>query len=55
MAIEEIVKLCSPLNHLVTSLGLLPKAWANCFFVNPRLFIKYSIRAAILNDSLVLI
>lgn len=42
MAIVAIVKLCSPLNHLVTSFGRFPKASANCFLFKPFCCIRAS-------------
>lgn len=47
LARVEIVKLCSPLSHLVISLGRFPMAWANCFFDNPLSCIKASRRLEI--------
>lgn len=40
MAIVAIVKLCSPLSHLVISLGRRPSASANCFLESPRSHIR---------------
>ena len=47
----EIVKLCSPLNQRVISLGLFPIASANCFFVIHFFCMSSSKRLEIWNES----
>ena len=47
----EIVKLCSPLNQRVISLGLFPIASANCFFVIHFFCISSSKRFEIWKES----
>ena len=47
----EIVKLCSPLNQRVISLGLFPIASANCFFVKRFFCISASKRLEIWKES----
>lgn len=53
MASVAIVKLCSPLNQRVISLGRLPIASASCFFVIPLSCMSASKRLEISNDNLV--
>ena len=50
LAKVAIVKLCSPLNHLVTSFGRLPIAVASCFLLSPRCSISNAILSEIAND-----
>jgi hypothetical protein len=45
------VKLCSPLNHFVTSLGLHPTASASCLFDKLRFTIRLWMRLEIKKES----
>ena len=53
MAIVAKVKLCSPLNHRVTSFGLLPRACANCLLFSPFSCIRKFNLLEISKDNLV--